>query len=63
MRWLFHFAELPVPKEPFTRSASKMSRYFVADAHCGDRKRLVVHANEKLTAFMELDEAFRRSNP
>jgi hypothetical protein len=27
---------------------------FVADAHRGDGKRFVVHANEKLTAFAEL---------
>jgi hypothetical protein len=28
---------------------------FVADAHCDDGKRLVVRADEKLTAFMELE--------
>jgi hypothetical protein len=27
---------------------------FVADAHRGDGKRFVVHADEKLTAFVEL---------
>jgi hypothetical protein len=32
---------------------------FVADAHCGDRKRFVVHADEKLTAFVELEAAIR----
>jgi len=32
---------------------------FVADAHRGDGKRLVVRANEKLTAFMELESARR----
>jgi predicted component of type VI protein secretion system len=36
-----------------------MSRHFVADAHRGDGKRFVVHADEKLTAFIELS----RSNP
>ncbi len=25
---------------------------WIADAHCGDGKRFVVHANEKLTAFL-----------
>jgi hypothetical protein len=30
---------------------------FVADAHRGDRKRFVVHAEEKLTAFLELERA------
>jgi hypothetical protein len=30
---------------------------FVADAHRDDGKRFVVHADEKLTAFMELEWA------
>jgi len=30
---------------------------WVADAHRGDGKRLVVHADEKLTAFLELEAA------
>jgi hypothetical protein len=30
---------------------------FVADAHRGDGKRFVVHADEKLTAFIELEAA------
>jgi hypothetical protein len=28
--------------------------FFVADVHRDDGKRFVVHANEKLTAFLEL---------
>jgi hypothetical protein len=32
---------------------------FVADAHRDDGKRFVVHANEKLTAFAELEAASR----
>jgi len=32
---------------------------FVADAHRGDGKRFVVHADEKLTAFLELESAVR----
>jgi hypothetical protein len=32
---------------------------FVADAHRGDRKRFVVHADDKLTAFLELERAVR----
>jgi hypothetical protein len=32
---------------------------FVADAHRDDEKRYVVHADEKLTAFMELESAIR----
>src|SRR5438876_9248986 len=30
---------------------------FVADAHRGDGKRFVVHADERLTAFLELEAA------
>jgi hypothetical protein len=32
---------------------------FVADAHRGDGKRLVVHADDKLTAFIKLESAIR----
>jgi hypothetical protein len=32
---------------------------WIADAHQGDGKRFVVHANEKLTAFLELEAAIR----
>jgi hypothetical protein len=32
---------------------------FVADAHSGDGKRFVVHAEEKLTAFIELEKVTR----
>jgi hypothetical protein len=32
---------------------------WVADAHRGDGKRFVVHADEKLTAFLELESAIR----
>jgi len=30
---------------------------FAADAHCGDGQRFVVRADEKLTAFVELEAA------
>ena len=33
---------------------------FVADAHRGDGKRYVVHADEKLTAFLELGKSHAR---
>jgi hypothetical protein len=33
---------------------------FVADAHRDDGKRFVVHADEKLTVFLELESATRR---
>jgi hypothetical protein len=32
---------------------------FIADAHPDDGKRFVVHADEKLTAFVELESAIR----
>ena len=32
---------------------------FVADAHRDDGKRFVVHADQKLTAFLELEAAIR----
>jgi hypothetical protein len=38
---------------------SKGRIVFVADAHRGDGKRFVVRADEKLTAFVELESAIR----
>jgi hypothetical protein len=32
---------------------------WIADAHRGDGKRFVVHGDEKLTAFLELESATR----
>jgi hypothetical protein len=32
---------------------------WIADAHRDDAKRFVVHADEKLTAFVELESAIR----
>jgi hypothetical protein len=32
---------------------------WIEDAHRGDGKRFVVHADEKLTAFLELENAAR----
>jgi hypothetical protein len=34
-------------------------RIFVAHAHRGDSRRFVVRADEKLTAFVELESAIR----
>jgi hypothetical protein len=34
-----------------------MRTIFAADAHCHYGKRFVVHADEKLTEFMELERA------
>jgi hypothetical protein len=39
---------------------SKGRTIWIADAHRGDGKRFVVHAGEKLTAFLELESAIRR---
>jgi len=33
---------------------------FIADAYRDDGQRFIVHADEKLTAFMELEAAIRR---
>jgi len=35
----------------------------IADAHRGDGKRFVVHADEKLTALVELESATRAFSP
>jgi hypothetical protein len=34
---------------------------FVVDAHCGDGKRFVARSDDKLTAFLELEAAIRRT--
>ena len=34
---------------------------WIADAHCDDGKRFVVRADEKLTAFLELERVTRES--
>ena len=34
---------------------------WIADAHCGDGKRFVMRADEKLTAFVELESVIRTS--
>jgi hypothetical protein len=34
---------------------------WIADAHRGDGKRFVVRADEKLTAFLELESAIRQA--
>ena len=36
---------------------------WIADAHRGDGKRFVVRADEKLTAFLELEAAIRGGSP
>ena len=35
---------------------------WIADAHRGDGKRFVVHADEMLTAFLELEIAISKAN-
>jgi hypothetical protein len=32
---------------------------WIADAHCGDGQHFIVHADETLTAFLELESAIR----
>ena len=36
---------------------------WIADAHCDYGKHFVVHADEKLTAFIELELAIRAAEP
>jgi hypothetical protein len=38
---------------------SKGQTIFVADAHRDDGRRFIVHADEKLTAFLELERVTR----
>jgi hypothetical protein len=40
-------------------SASAARTMFVVDAHRGDGKRFIVQAEEKLTAFLELERTLR----
>jgi hypothetical protein len=35
---------------------------WIADAHRGDGKRFFVHADERLTAFLELERAIRKNS-
>ena len=37
-------------------------RFWIADAHRDDGKRFVVQADEKLTAFLELESATRKNS-
>ena len=41
------------------RLISSGRSFWIADAHRDDGKRFVVHADEKLTAFLELESAIR----
>jgi hypothetical protein len=34
---------------------------WIVDAHCDDGQRFIVYANEKLTAFLELETANNQS--
>jgi hypothetical protein len=36
---------------------------WIADAHYDNGKRFVLRADEKLTAFLELESAVRRASP
>jgi hypothetical protein len=36
---------------------------FIVDAHCDHGKRFVVQADERLTAFLELESAIRAVSP
>ena len=42
-----------------SRAGVEVRTTWIADAHRGDGKRFVVHADEKLTAFVELESVIR----
>src|SRR5215831_10206204 len=46
----------------FMSSNSSKSKLRIADAHRGDGKRFVVRADEKLTAFLELQSVIRAAS-
>jgi hypothetical protein len=48
---------LPLNVCPFCEERRRT--IWIADAHRGDGKRFLVHADEKLTAFIELEAAVR----
>jgi len=48
----FHFACASVRKTPFTRSAAKMSRHFVADAHRGGGSALLCMPTKNSTRLL-----------
>ena len=47
----------------FFASSRFLVSIFVADAHRSDGKRFIVRADEKLTAFVELEAAIRATAP
>jgi hypothetical protein len=53
----------PVLGVGLARADSRGRTVFVAEAHRDDGKRFVVRADEKLTAFMELESAGRDAQP
>jgi hypothetical protein len=56
---LFESAYLLVRFDHIARFNREGRTISVADAHRGDGQRFVVHADEKLTAFLELESAIR----
>jgi len=50
------------PEEMFSSKTREGRIIWVADARRGDGKRFVVHADEKLTAFVELEAATRAAS-
>ena len=56
-----HFPRNPVPLQPFSGSSfdSAGRMLFTADAHRDNGKRFIVSADEKLTAFLELERVTR----
>ena len=63
MRWLFHFGEFSVSNHLLHEARQRCRGIFVADAHRGDGKRYVLHSDDKLTAFLQLESAIRNIHP
>jgi len=72
---LFHGSALKLSRTPDSLSKAGWSwgcvaaldscgrTVWIADAHRGDSQRFIVRADEKLTAFMELESAIRWFKP
>jgi hypothetical protein len=56
--WRLHQA-CKVAGQQYRRVARFQTTIWIADAHRDDGKRFLVHTDEKLTAFLELESAIR----
>jgi len=59
----FHTGRCELKGLRLSRGFERGRTIFVAAAHRGDGKRFVVRADEKLTAFVELESLIRSGQP